>query len=145
MAVCDRELELGMTDPYSSRTLYTFSFSGQVRSLTYNVISKPPDGHKMCNCGAPVFSSLVMTSSPVGRSAGRDATFCACAAGRSAGHAVPRSSCFSAGRSWRADVQRRAPLLGSGCPSCGTWILGTAPWLVHSVSTRRFYFAALVF
>ena len=60
-------------------------------------------------------------------------------------HAVPRGSLFCAGRSWRADVQRHAPLLGSGCPSCGIWILGTAPWLVHSLSTRRFHFAALIF
>ena len=46
-AACDRELKRGTTDsPFKPDVVNCFSFSGQVRSLTYDVINKP-HGHKM--------------------------------------------------------------------------------------------------
>ena len=42
-AVCDRKLKLGVSDaPFKLDIVKLDSFSGQVRSLTYDVISKPP-------------------------------------------------------------------------------------------------------
>ena len=41
-AVCNSKLTLGLPDaPFKSDLVKPDSFSGQVRSLTYNVISKP--------------------------------------------------------------------------------------------------------
>ena len=41
-AVCDTKLKLSMTDaPFNQDIMNSDSFSGQVRSLTYDVISKP--------------------------------------------------------------------------------------------------------
>ena len=51
-AVYDGEPKFGTTDPHSSRILPNCSFSSQVMSLTYDVISKPPHSHQMsqiCN------------------------------------------------------------------------------------------------
>ena len=46
--VCDGELKFSMTDPPLKPDLMIFfSFFGQVRSLTCDVISKPPHGHKI--------------------------------------------------------------------------------------------------
>ena len=47
-AVCARELKFCMTDPSLNFDVINCSlFSGQVRSPTYDVMSKPPHGHKM--------------------------------------------------------------------------------------------------
>ena len=46
-AVYDRGLKAGMIDPLFKPGFINFSFSDWGRSLTYDVISKPPHGHNM--------------------------------------------------------------------------------------------------
>ena len=61
-AVCDRELKFGMTDsPIQAGHNDPFSFSCQVRLLTYDVISKPPDGDKMPQlCNAAIEGNIYL-------------------------------------------------------------------------------------
>ena len=52
LAIAPEPFQLGSwnlpwLNPHSSQTLIFFSFSGQVRSLTYDVIRKHPHGYKM--------------------------------------------------------------------------------------------------